>query len=242
VHMSRRGPDVEHPFGHGKELYFWSLVVAIVLFGLGGGMSLYEGITHIIDPVPLRDPGWNFLVLGIAFVLEGSSLTIAARRIAREAKASSFWHAVHDSKDPSVVTVLLEDAAAIAGLTTAGIGILLADRLADPRIDGVASVIIGLILAAVAVYLAYECRGLLIGERADPRLIDRLRSLVLDDPAVEHIDRIRSMHIGPSHIVVTLRVRFAARDASEVADAARRVEARLRELDERLTDVTLQAI
>ncbi len=171
-----RPPDDEHPFGHGKELYFWSLIVAILIFGIGGGVSIYEGITHILDPTPLEDPLVNYIVLAVAFVLEGSSWFVAAREVSgRVRPGEGFVDSVRTSKDPSVVTVLLEDSAALAGLVVAAVGIYLAHALEAPWIDGVASLIIGSILVSVALFLASESRGLLIGERADVELIERLK-------------------------------------------------------------------
>jgi cation diffusion facilitator family transporter len=241
IHRSRRPPDREHPFGHGKELYFWSLIVAIVLFGVGGGMSFYEGATQILDPTPLEDPLPSYLVLVIAFILEGGSWIVAARRISREA-GETVLEAIHGSKDPSVVTVLLEDSAALVGLVVAGLGIALAHQLDDPRIDGVASLLIGATLSIVAVYLAFESRGLLIGEGADPEVIDLVRRVAGEDAGVERVERIRTMHLGPAHVVLTMRVHLVGGADGDAARTMARVESRLRDADPRLDDVTIQPV
>ncbi len=137
VHISRKPADAEHPFGHGKDLYVWSLIVAVALFGVGGGMSMYEGVTHIIEPTPLEDPFIDYVVLAVGMALEATSWSVAARELAREAGWSGIVRAARNSKDPSVVTVLLEDSAAVAGLGVAAAGVFLSHQLGDSRIDGV---------------------------------------------------------------------------------------------------------
>ena len=243
LRRSERSADAAHPFGYGKELYFWSFIVAIVIFGVGGGVAIYEGVTHILNPNPLEDPFVNYVVLGIALVLEGSSWVIAFRAVADTVEPGEHYiGAIRSSKDPSVITVLLEDSAALAGLAVAATGIFMSHQLEDPRIDGLASIVIGLILGFVAVFLAGEARGLLIGEGADPELIDRLRTVAESDDEVEGVVDIRSMHLGPDHVVVTLKVRFEDRSADRVAATIERLETRLKAEDPRLGDVTMQPI
>jgi cation diffusion facilitator family transporter len=184
IKRSRRPPDEQHPFGHGKELYFWSLIVAMLLFGLGGGMSFYEGVRHLRHPSPLGDPTWNYVVLGIAAIAEGAAWWVALKELLRNRGERSLWRAVRESKDPAVYTVLAEDTAAILGLLVAFLGIFLGHRLGNPSYDGAASMVIGVLLAAVAVFLAYESRGLLIGESADAEVVQRVRQIVEAEPAV----------------------------------------------------------
>ena len=162
----------EHPFGHGKELYFWSLIVAVLIFGLGGGVSFYEGIQHIRHPEPMQDPTWNYVVLGLAMLFEGASFLVALRQFRAQSRGAPFWRALEQSKDPTTYTVLAEDSAALLGLVVAALGIYFSHRLDMPALDGAASVVIGLLLAGVAVLLIRESRGLLIGEGgARPRCI-----------------------------------------------------------------------
>jgi len=243
LRQSRRPPDVEHPFGYGKELYFWSLIVAIVIFGVGGGVSIYEGITHILDPSPLEDPLVNYVVLGLAFVLEGASWVVALREVSSQTTPDEgLVTTIRTAKDPSVITVLLEDSAALVGLVIAAVGIYLSHALEDPRIDGMASLAIGGVLVLVALFLAAEARGLLVGERADPDLTDRLRLIAESDEEVDLVEDIRSMHLGPDHVVITLRLQFTSDEADRLAEVITRLEERLRAEDPRLGDITMQPV
>ncbi len=230
LHQSRKPADAVHPFGYGKELYFWTLIVAILIFAVGGGMSFYEGIAHIRHPRPITDPTWNYAVLGAAIVFEGFSWTVALRELLAGRGDKSVWAAIHTSKDPTLFTVLLEDTAALLGLIVALVGIYLGQRLDNPYLDGSASIVIGVILAVVAVFLAYESKGLLIGEGADPVIQANIKSLVASDPDVEEALPPLTMHFGPHEIMLALNVRFRADiSANAVATAVDRLEARLRE-------------
>ncbi len=242
LRRSRTPADKDHPFGHGQELYFWSLIVAVLLFGVGGGMSIYEGISHILDPSPLEDAFIAYVVLAIALVLEGTSWVIAARAVAVGVGEDGVIAAIRSSKDPSVITVLLEDSAALAGLVVAAVGIFLSHQLDQPWLDGVASLVIGVILGLVAVFLAAEARGLLIGERAGDAVIEQLHRVAEADARVDQVVQVRTMHMGPSHVLVTMRVRFVDTDAAKVVKAIDELEARLREVDDRLDDVTIQPV
>src|SRR5438876_6642485 len=169
IRLSRRPADEEHPFGHGKELYFWSLLVAVLIFAGGGGISIYEGILHLLHPHPLEDPRWSYAVLGIAAVSEGMSLRIAWRAFRAASGVSPSLRAIRASKDPSTFTVLFEDAAALAGVLVAFLGILASQLFDNPYLDAVASVVIGLILMTVATVLVLETRRLLVGEGMSPQ-------------------------------------------------------------------------
>src|SRR5215213_119768 len=184
IRRSRFDADSDHPFGHGKELYFWSLIVAVVLFGVGGGVALYEGFIRLNEPTEIVDPIISYVVLGIAFVMEGASWTIAVREIGKESGSVGILRTIRSTKDPSVVTVLIEDSAALLGLIFAFVGILLADKLGDPRWDAIGSLAIGAILVIAATFLAFESRGLLIGERADEALINKIRDTISSTPGV----------------------------------------------------------
>ena len=168
LRKSQKPADANHPFGHGKELYFWSLVVAILIFALGGGMSVYEGVTHL-SHAQLHDPTWNYVVLGFAIVFESFSFYFAYKAFRKEMSGQGVFKTIRASKDPTTFTVLFEDTAALLGLVVAFLGIFLGHQLNNPYLDGVASIVIGVILAVVAGFLAFESKGLLIGEGVDPR-------------------------------------------------------------------------
>ena len=218
--LSEREATPEHPFGHGKELYFWGLIVAILIFGLGGGLSIFEGISHLMRPEPMRNAGWNYVVLAAAALFEGSSFAIALRAFQRERQGRPFWEALHMSKDPTTYTVLAEDGAALLGLAFAAIGIYASQRFERPELDGVASIAIGVLLAGVAVLLVRESRGLLIGEGLRPDTLATLRSVIQAHPLVRRVGRMLSMYIGPEEVLLTLDVQFAAEASAEQVAAA----------------------
>src|SRR5918911_2590797 len=159
LRRSQRPATVEHPFGHGKEMYFWSLIVAVLIFGIGGGVSIFEGVAHLRQPEPLGDPGWNFIVLGAAALFEGTSFAVAWRQFQRQRRGRPLWESLHSSKDPATYTVLAEDGAALAGLLLAALGVSLGHALDEPAIDAAASILIGILLASVALLLVRESRG-----------------------------------------------------------------------------------
>ncbi len=226
IHRSKRPADENHPFGHGQELYFWTLIVAILIFAIGGGMSVYEGISHIQYPSPIADPTWNYIVLGFAIVFEGFSWTVALKEFLPSKGKQSFWQAVRISKDPTIFTVLFEDSAALLGLVVALFGVFLGHWFNNPYLDGAASVVIGVILAIVSVLLAHEARGLLVGEGASSTTIKQIRSLVGTDPAVKGVLRILTLYFGPEEVLLNLELQFDKDlTAEEVAKAIERLEA-----------------
>jgi len=227
LHASRQPPDVDHPFGHGKELYFWSFVVAIAIFAVGCGTSIYEGVSHLIAPQPLGHPHWNYVVLGFAFLFEGISWIFGWKAFRITKGKRGVIEAVHKSKDPASFMVLFEDSAALIGLIIAFCGIFIGNLLDSPYADGVASVLIGVVLGVVAFLLAYESKGLLIGEGVDKETLRRLRSLVEADEGVEHCNRMLTLHFGPHEILLTLEVRF--RDKLRIREGVRRLEQKLRQ-------------
>jgi len=208
IHKSQQAPDFEHPFGHGKELYFWSLIVAIAIFAVGCGMSFYEGINHLIHPEPLTKAVWNYVVLGFAFVFEGTSWVLGWKVFRSARGKRGIFEAIHKSKDPSTFMVFFEDSAALLGLVIAFIGIFVGQQTHNPYADGLASIMIGLVLGCVSFFLAYESKGLLIGEGVDRETLRRLRSLVEKDGAVEHVSRLLTMYFGPHEVLLTLEVKF----------------------------------
>lgn len=212
LYGQRRGerpPDAAHPFGYGRELYFWAFVVAILIFAGGAGISIYEGIAHIREPHPIADPSLSYTVLGIAFAMEGTSWALAVKEFNAARGGQGWWQAVRRSKDPPGFIVLFEDSAALVGLIIAALGIWASGYFADPRLDGAASVLIGLVLAAVAILLARESKGLLIGEAADPELIAGLRAVMERDANITGVNHVRTVHTGPNSVFVAASVDFA---------------------------------
>ncbi len=208
---SRRPPDDIHPFGYGKELYFWSLLVAILVFALGGGLSFYEGLSRLAHPRPLREFRWDYIVLGLAAVFEGLSWRLARRELRRRGRPrQGLWSAIQESKDPRVFTVFLEDTAALIGITLAATGLLLDQTLHSNIWDPAASLLIGVLLASVAVILARESGTLLVGESANREQIARVRDVILADPMVERVGRLFTMQLGPGQVLLAANIRFRA--------------------------------
>jgi cation diffusion facilitator family transporter len=227
---SRKPADENHPFGHGKELYFWSLIVAVALFGIGGGMSAYEGITHLLRPRPLLDPRWSYAVLGFAFLFDGASWIIALRELLPAIRRDGLRKTLLSSKDPSVLTVLCEDTADLIGILVAFCGILLGHRLNSPRADGIAALVIGLVLAAVAVFLVYQSKRLLVGESADPEVVESIRAAARAVPGVARVGRPLTMHFGPDEVLLNLEVHFRHDlSAAELTAAVDRLEKTIRD-------------
>ena len=207
-HAAKRAPDKVHPFGYGRELYFWSFVVAVLVFALGAGVSVYEGIIHIAHPEKAVSPLIAYGVLLVAFILEGWS-TLEAFREFKAAKGRLSWfQAIRRSKDPPAFIVLLENGAAMAGIIAAAIGLALSQLTGDPFYDGAASVVIGLILGVTAFVLAYESKGLLIGEAADPELVRSLHDLACGKSGVVGVGDVLTVHSSPDQITVMMNVDF----------------------------------
>ncbi|HET9810586.1 MAG TPA: cation diffusion facilitator family transporter [Sphingomicrobium sp.] len=205
---SRRPPDRWHPFGHGREIYFWSFVVAVLVFALGAGVSIYEGIIHIVNPEEAVSPVVAYVVLVAAFLLEGWS-TIEAFRDFNAAKGGTgWWEAIRHSKDPPAFIVLLENGAAMAGIVAAAVGVFLAQLTGDPFFDGAASIVIGAILGLTALILAYESKGLLIGEAADPEIVNGLSELVRSKKGVTEAGELLTVHSSPNQITAMVSVDF----------------------------------
>ncbi len=224
---AKRPPDALHPFGYGRELYFWAFVVAILIFAIGAGVSIYEGWSHIADPEPLRDPTINYVVLGIAFLLEGTSWSIAVREFNARRGGQGWWKAVRRSKDPAGFIVLFEDSAALLGLAIAAVGVWASHTFGDPRIDGMASVAIGAVLAAVAVLLAREAKGLLIGESADPDLVVAIWRLLERRPEITAVNHVRTIHTAPDAVFVAVSADFDETLIEEMEAELKAAEPRL---------------
>jgi cation diffusion facilitator family transporter len=219
---AKRPPDELHPFGHGRELYFWNLIVAIIFFALGSGFTIYEGVRRTLAPEPLGAARWSYIVLAASALFDGTSFVIGFRRFRRTTRGRSYWATIRQSKNPALFSVVLEDTADLIGLSVAALGVFLSHALGDARIDGIASIAIGLVLGAVAAVL-------LIGESAAPELIEAVRAAAAGDSDVAHVEEMLTVQLGPSDVVVALRVVLRADlQAHEVTAATSRIEDRIR--------------
>lgn len=242
IRLSKKPADDIHPFGYGQELYFWTLIVALFIFAIGGGMSMYEGITHIQDPEPLTDPLWNYVVLGLAVVFEGYSWNMALQGFLASKNQDSFWKAIRASKDPIIFTILLEDTAALIGLFVAFLGVLSGHLLGNVYLDGVASIVIGVILSGVAILLASESKGLLIGEGASAETLASIKQITNDDAAVEKLIKILTLHFGPQEILLNLEIKFTDDLETEgVAIAVERLETAIRTRHSEVQNIFIEA-
>jgi cation diffusion facilitator family transporter len=217
--------DAIHPAGYGRELYFWSFVVALLVFALGAGVSIYEGVVHVMEPEPAVSPLIAYVVLFVAFALEGGSTYAAFREFDASRNGRSWWQALVGAKDTTNVIVLLENGAAMAGIVIAAVGLGISQMTGDPRFDGIASILIGLLLGAVAIFLAREAKGLLIGEAADPHLIEGVRRHATR-AGVMGVGEIMTIHNAPDQIVAAVNVDFDNRlnagEVEQIVDAIER--------------------
>ena len=206
--QSQKPADEKFPFGHGKEIYFWSFVVAIMIFAVGAGISIYEGVHRLYDPKPIDNVMINYIVLSLAILFEGAAWYFALREFTRAKGKWGYLEAVQRGKDPSIFVVLFEDSAAILGLVVAFVAIYLSQTTGIYAFDGIASIIIGLILAGTAAWLAYETKGLLIGERANIHVVKGIKKIAKSHTKIGHINEVLTMHMGPDFILVNISVDF----------------------------------
>ena len=224
-----RPPDLIHPLGYGRELYFWSFIVALMLFGLGAGVSLYQGINHVLHPTPLENPMVSYIVLGLASVFEGASWLVALRGFKHAHPDVSFWQAFKRSKDPPGFMVLFEDSAALIGIVIAALGTFLASHYGNPLFDGMASIAIGLVLAVTALLLAIESKSLLIGERADPKLVASILDTAKAEPGVTSANGALTVQLSPDQMLAALSIDFdPALTSEDIERSIERIEQRVR--------------
>ena len=234
--------DANHPFGYGMELYFWTFVVAILIFAVGAGVSVYEGISKVIHPHPISSAYINYAVLGLAILFEGGSWWVAAREFKAQKGEESYIETVRNSKDPTVFTVFFEDSAALAGLVVALVGIWVGEALGIPEMDGIASIVIGVILGLTAFVLAWESKGLLIGEAARPETIARLKEMISGHAGIDRINEMRTMHLGPQDILLNLSVDFNGKlSADDVERAVSEIEASIKNEFPDITKIFIEA-
>lgn len=242
LRQAARPPSPSHPFGYGLRLYFWAFVVAILIFGLGAGLSILEGLEKIETPHAVTDAYVNYVVLGLGILFEGSVWLVALREFRRNKGSRTLLVAVRGSKDPTVFTVLFEDTAALLGLVVALVGIALGQALDMPVLDGVASLAIGLILAVTAGFLAYECQSLLTGEGVDPAVRDSIRRIALSEGGVILVNELLTMHFGPRDVLVTLSLDFDdSLLAGRVETIVSRLEERIKSAHPEVTRVFIEA-
>lgn len=243
LHRSQRPPDAEHPFGYGRELYFWSLIVAVLLFGVGGGMAVYEGITHLLAPRPLEDPFWAYVVLGVAAVFEAISWTFAFRDLAAQRGERTLWQVIRRSRDPSIFTVLVEDSAALVGLLAAFLGIYLGHRFDSPYFDGAASIAIGIALCVAALVLIRESKGLLVGEGVSPEAVASIKEVAAADARVAAVRRVLTMVLGRDEILANIDLQFrAGLSTAEIAAAVREIEQAIRARYPHIKRIFIEAV
>jgi cation diffusion facilitator family transporter len=220
IKRSNRPPDDRHPFGYGMELYFWAFVVAILIFAGGAGISIYHGVEKILHPHPVENAYVNYIVLALAMVFEAFAWWVAFRAFQVAKGKLGYFEAVRRSKDPALFTVLFEDSAAMLGLIVAMVGIALGQWLDMPILDGVASVLIGVILAVTAALLAYEAKGLLIGEGVEPEVKEGVLAILNRQDDILRVNELRSMHLGPEEVLLTISVDFASGLSADQVEAA----------------------
>ena len=243
VHQSQKPADAQHPFGRSKELYFWALIVAMLIFAIGGGMSFYEGIKHIEHPEPLTDPVWNYVVLGVSIVFEGVAAVLSLRALAAGSEAGeSVWQQLRTSKDPAAFASVLENGAALLGLGFALAGVFFGHLLNDPLLDGAASIAIGLLLMAVAVVLVARTKTLLVGTGVDADTLASLERIAQAQPHVSQTRAPLTMYLGPADVVLALDVVFADHlNADEVAATVEQLQNAIRAEHPEMTRIFIEA-
>jgi cation diffusion facilitator family transporter len=240
---SRRPPDSLHPYGHGKALYFYSLLVAVYIFALGGGLTVYRGITHMLDPEPPKNVVWNYVVLAVAAAFEFYSWRISYRELSlRKDPDESLFDEIVGSKDPTIFTVFLEDTAGLIGTVLAFLGIFLGATLHNPYMDPLASIMIGILLAAVALLLGRETGALLIGERTTRARIRKIRTIIEEDPAVVRAGQTLTMQLGPQQAMLTAKIKFRSPlTLAQLESAIDRIKKRIREMDPGMGTIFIEA-
>lgn len=234
--------DADFPFGYGKEIYFWSFIVAILIFALGGGISIYEGIMHLDHPEPMSNPMINYVVLGLAMVFEGAAWFFAFREFKQVKGKWGYLEAIQRAKDPSIFVVLFEDSAAMLGLAVAFAGIALSQYTGILWFDAVASIIIGLILFGTAIWLAYETKGLLIGESANRSVIKAIREILQAGDHIEHVNEILTMHMGPDYILANISVDFNDNiSADEIEKSIAEIDVKIKQQHPQIKRIFIEA-
>lgn len=230
IRRSNKPADEKHPFGYGNEIYFWSFIVAILIFALGGGFAIYEGVLHILHPAEIKDVIWNYIVLSMAIIFEGSALVVALKQFNKTRKEKSLIKALVNTKDTSVAAVVIEDSAALIGLTIALLSVFIGHITGNPYVDGIGSVMIGLLLISVSVFFAWECKSLLIGEGLQEEDVKKVLDILDDEKNVRAFKRPLSLYFGPHEILINLNVNFKDDLVSdEIETTIDRIESKIKE-------------
>jgi cation diffusion facilitator family transporter len=240
---SQKPPDALHPYGHGKVLYFYSLLVAVYIFGVGGGLAVHEGISHLAHPEVPTHAIWSYAVLGLSFAFDFYSWRISYRELrARKDPDESTWDEIIGGKDPTVFTVFLEDSAGLLGTFLAFLAILLGQLFHNPYFDPAASIVIGVVLAVIAVFLGRESGALLVGERTNRKRIKRVNDIILADPAVEAVGDLLTMQLGPEQVLLTVDIQFRkGLDLPTLESAIDRIEAKIRKAEPMIQRIFIEA-
>jgi len=234
--------DHDHPFGYGKELYFWSFVVAMLIFAVGAGVSLYEGFHKIFEPAVVTSIHINYIILSVAILFEAYPWKMAYEEFNARRGDKTMAEAVHDSKDPSLFAILFEDTAALLGLAVALVGLFIGDYFDIPEADGIASVCIGLILASTATLLAFECKSLLIGEAADPEVVKSISELFNGHPHVDNVNEVLTMHMGPDDVLLNLSLDFKnSITAGDIESVVSEFEQKIKQMHPEIKRVFIEA-
>ncbi len=242
LRRSKMPADERFPFGHGQEVYFWSFIVAILIFAVGAGVSIYKGVHHLMHPVSIQNPYINYIVLGLAMAFEGAAWYFAFTEFAKVKGKWGYIRAVQRGKDPTIFVVLFEDSAAMLGLIVAFLGVFLSQITANPLYDGVASIVIGLILAGTAAWLAFETKSLLIGESANPEVIQGIRKIAQSIGNIRHINEILTLHMGPEYILLNMSVDFDdALTAGDVEMTISRLDREIKQTYPRIKRIFVEA-
>ncbi len=242
LRRSKMPADERFPFGHGQEVYFWSFIVAISIFAVGAGVSIYKGVHHLLHPAPIQNPNINYIVLALAMIFEGVAWYFALTEFTKAKGKWGYLKAVRRGKDPTIFVVLFEDSAAMLGLMAAFLGIFLSEITGNPFYDGMASIIIGLILAGTAAWLAYETQGLLIGESANLEVIQGIRKIAQSVGNIQNVNEILTLHMGPDFILLNMSVDFDdALSAGDVEMTIARMDSEIKQAFSRIKRIFVEA-
>ncbi len=234
--------DEAFPFGHGKEVYFWSFIVAILIFAVGAGVSIYKGVHHLLHPTPIQSPYLNYMVLALAMLFEGAAWYFALTEFTKAKGKWGYLRAVQRGKDPSIFVVLFEDSAAMLGIAVAFVGILMSHITSNTYYDGIASIIIGLILAGTAAWLAYETKGLLIGESANKEVVQGIRKIAGSYTNIQHVNEVLTLHMGPDFILLNLSVDFDnTASAGDVERSIARLDSEIKQAFPKIKRIFVEA-